>query len=125
MIELNGIIERGNYAFAGHPTRPDSPPEISLTGDAEIRGGNFVLARITTNGFKLTLTGGNCRGLRMRTNPTDAWIKQDGFVWQRKEPLALAVQIREAFVSSGGRDALEFWDFAVSVLLANPAIDQH
>lgn len=124
MIQLSGVIESGNYAFAGHPARPDSPPGISLIGDTEIRGGNFVLARITTNGFKLTLAGGNCRGLRTRTNPGDAWAKQDAFVWQRKEPLGIAEQIRGSVLESAGEDGLTAWNFAVNLIIANPAIDQ-
>lgn len=124
MIELSGIIESGNYAFSGHPTRPNSPSEISLTGDTEIRGGNFVLAHITTNGFALTLTGGNCRGLRTRTNPADAWVKQDSFVWQRKEPLAKAATVLASIRKKAGTDGLEIWQFAVSFIFVNPTISK-
>jgi len=124
MIELNGIINQGNYAFAGHPTRPNSPAEISLTGDTEIQGGNFVLARITTNGFTLTRSGGNCRGLRTRTNPGDAWVKIDNYTVSIKKPLPLAVQIRETIQASGGEDALAAWDFAVESILASPTINE-
>lgn len=124
MIELSGIIESGNYSFAGHPTRPGAPDEISLLADTEIRGGNFVLARITKNGFNLTLTGGNCRGLRTRANPGDAWTKQDAYVWRRKRPLDQAAQIKLSILESAGTDGLAAWNFVVNLILNNPTIDQ-
>lgn len=124
MIDLSGIITNGNYAFAGHPMRANAPPEISLTGATEIRGGNFVLARITTNGFTLTLTGGNFAGLRTRVNPQAPWTKRDSFVWQEKKELPKAVSVLDSIRKEAGEDGVKAWNFAVNLFMANPTITQ-
>lgn len=76
MKELEGIIENGNFAFSGHPTRPNSPSEISLTGDTALINCNLTLASIQTNGYVLTRTNCNEHGLRINDVKVDSYICQ-------------------------------------------------
>lgn len=124
MIELSGVHRDKNFQYAGHATRPNSPPEISLTGDTELINSNLTLARITKNGYQLTRTGCNERGLRLRINPGDVFVKQDSFTLPVKEALPQAVQIRETIIQSARDDVLEAWNFAVSTLIANPTMTE-
>lgn len=98
-MALHGVVASGNYFRTA----------VSLDGPLTIRGGNWVLAEITTNGHALTLEGGNRRGLKIDG------VKQDAYVWQRREPWPTAISIRDQ-LSSGGQDAMDAFARAVDVI---------
>lgn len=76
-MDLEGVISDGRYF--------NEP--VNMTGPLEIAGGLWCFAKVTTNGFSLTITGGNTRGIYIDG------VKQDAFVFEFKEPLALAVKM--------------------------------
>ncbi len=96
------LIEHGNY----------SRQDFALTQDTEIRGGNWVLARVTTNGHALTLTGGNLAGLRVDG------VKLDAYVWRRYESHPVAVAILDASHRYAGDDGVAAWLHGVQVVLS-------
>jgi len=102
------IIERGNYFRKTY----------SMDEDTTIRGGNFVLCEVTTNGHTLTIEGGNVRGLYIDG------LKQDDYVWQRYEALPIAEKILEDATQKGGEDGKQAWlyGFVEQVLNASPTV---
>lgn len=95
------VIERGNYF------RKD----YALTEDTTVTGGNFVLCHVTTNGFNLDIQGGNVRGLYIDD------VKQDAYVWQRKEPWALVVPMLDLLRA---RNLMTEYEWIIDQIHANP-----
>lgn len=99
MMKISGVIKRGNAIGE----------TVHLTGDAEILGGCWIHADFILNGFNLLLTRGTFSG-----HSIDG-IKQDSFVWQRKESLPIAIKIIAA-LDSGGGDALIAYRTLIEVI---------
>ena len=106
------VVTRGNFFRRGDPAGPNPNP-YQMTEDTVVTGGNFVLCRVVTNGFNLDIQGGNVRGLYIDG------VKQDTFVYQRYEPLALAGDILGAAQRAGGDDAVAAWLWSVQWIIDN------
>lgn len=110
-------IRDKNFSFSGS-SKQGSPPTYELTEATHCIRCNFTAARVQTNGYAFTRTECNEHGLYIDG------VKQDSYVWQDKEPLPLAVSIRERIAQSGGQDGVDAWDFAVETILADPTTNQ-
>jgi hypothetical protein len=109
-IVSNLPLSEQNFSFSG-TGREGALPAINLVGDLTIDTGNFLGAKINTNGYSVTITGGNTRGLYLDN------IKQDSFVWERKAVLP-QVEALKAALKQGDGDAWEAWISAVEIVQA-------
>lgn len=100
-MDIQGTITSGNY----------SRQLLNMTGNVHIKGGNFIFARITTNGFALTIAGGNTRGIYLDGE------KQDEFELPTFAPLALGVAIMEEF-ERAGKDGWDAWRATIQIVHA-------
>jgi hypothetical protein len=100
-MQIKGEITSGNYARQA----------LEMTGPTTIRGGNFLFARITTNGFPLIFAGGNKLGVYIDG------VKDDDFELKAYVQLDSAVLVL-AELGSGGADARRAWETAVDIIHA-------
>jgi hypothetical protein len=110
MADISGLVQSGNY----------SGQTVSLTGDTTVTGGNFVEARITSNGFALDRQGGNWRGWWLDGVKQDSWTRPANYIAD-----ALVVELHAKFMDTAQKDIMAALEWLVTyVKVTNPGATQ-